>query len=129
MVVKVSPCYIYNIYSSTRSKWLWALYFLNYFEWELFYRDGTFIKKDFLLRHEKNGIYSKLLSNPFEPKKKRQTQKNLSRMWSDIITLLGRYLICILWYFQGVECIGLPKHKKNVKIVVMIFSVFIFHNT
>ena len=40
MVLKVSPCYI----NSTRSDWLWAPYFLNYFESELFYRDGPITK-------------------------------------------------------------------------------------
>ena len=44
MVLKVDPCYIYNIYKSTQSDWLWASYFLEYFESELFYRDGPFIK-------------------------------------------------------------------------------------
>ena len=47
MVLKVSPCYIYNIYNSTRSDWLWAPYFLNYFESELFYWDGPFTKSFF----------------------------------------------------------------------------------
>ena len=36
--------YIYDIYNSTRSEWLWAPYFLNCFESELLYRDGPFIK-------------------------------------------------------------------------------------
>ena len=66
MVLKVSPCYIYNIYNSTRSDWLWAPYFLNYFESELFYRYGPFIKHVLLLRHEKNVIYSKMVNNPFK---------------------------------------------------------------
>ena len=35
---------IYNIYNSDWADWLWALYFLNCFESELFYRDGPFIK-------------------------------------------------------------------------------------
>ena len=35
---------MYNVYNSTRSDWIWALYFLNYFESELFYRDEPFIK-------------------------------------------------------------------------------------
>ena len=43
-VLKVSPFYIYNVYNSTRSDWLWAQYFLDYFESELFYRDEPFIK-------------------------------------------------------------------------------------
>ena len=45
MVHKVSPCYIYNIFNSTQSDWLWAPYFLNYFESKLFYRDAPFIEK------------------------------------------------------------------------------------
>ena len=43
-VHKVSPFYIYDIYNSTRSDWLCAPYFLNYFESEWFYRDEPFIK-------------------------------------------------------------------------------------
>ena len=35
---------IYNIYNSTRSYWLCAPSFLNYFESEWFYRDELFIK-------------------------------------------------------------------------------------
>ena len=64
-MVKVSTCYIYNIYNSTLSDWLWASYFLNYFESELFYRDGPVKKTLLLLRHERNIIYSKLVNNPF----------------------------------------------------------------
>ena len=44
MVLKVSPCYVYDIYNSTRSDWLWLPSFLNYFESELFYRDAPFTK-------------------------------------------------------------------------------------
>ena len=39
----------------------------NYFVSELFYRDGPFIKNVFfLLRHEENVIYSKLVNSPFK---------------------------------------------------------------
>ena len=67
MLLKVSPCYIYDISKRTRSDWLWAPYFLNYFVSELFYRDGPFIKNVFfLLRYEENVIYSKLVNSPFK---------------------------------------------------------------
>ena len=66
MVLKVSPCYIYNIYNSTRSDWLWAPYFLNYFELELFDRDGTFIKNVSFVETRKNVVYLKLVNNPFK---------------------------------------------------------------
>ena len=36
MVLKVSLFYVHNIYNSTLSDWLWAPYFLIYFESELF---------------------------------------------------------------------------------------------
>jgi len=62
-VHKVSPCYIYDIYNSTRSDWLCAPFFLNYFEPEWFYRDEPFIKYVYF---EKNVIYSKLVNNPFK---------------------------------------------------------------
>ena len=46
--------YIHNLCNSTWSDWLWAPCFLNYFESELFNRDGPFLKNVFfLLRHKK----------------------------------------------------------------------------
>ena len=57
MVPKVSPCYIYNIYKSTRSDWLWAPYFLNYFESELFLSRWTFYKKCFFCWDTKEMLY------------------------------------------------------------------------
>ena len=51
IVLKVSPCCIYNMYNSTRLDWLWASYFLNYFEAVFFHRDGPFIKNISLSRH------------------------------------------------------------------------------
>ena len=40
--------------------------FLDYFESELYYRDGPPIKMFLLLGHEKNVIYLKLVNNPFK---------------------------------------------------------------
>ena len=57
--------YIYNIYNSTRSGWLWTPYFLNYFESELFYRAEPLIKNVSFVGARKNVSYSKLVSNPF----------------------------------------------------------------
>jgi len=71
MVLKVSLCYIYiidNIYNSTRSDWLWSPCFLNYFESELFCRDGPFLKNvSFVETLKICYIYSKLVNNPFKP--------------------------------------------------------------
>ena len=57
--------YTYNIFNSTRSDWLWAPYCRNYFESELFYRDGPFTKNVSFVGARKNVIYSKLVNNPF----------------------------------------------------------------
>ena len=60
-----SVLYIYSIYNSTWSVWLWAPYFLNYFESELFYRD-PFMKNVSFVKTRKNDIYSKLVNNLFK---------------------------------------------------------------
>ena len=65
-MLKVSLCYLYNIYISTRSDWLWVPYILNYFEPELFWQDGPFIKNISSVETRKNVIYSKLGNNPFK---------------------------------------------------------------
>ena len=57
-------CYVYYIYNTD---WLWAPYFLNYFNSELFYRDGPIIKNVSFVETQKNGTYSKLVNNPFNP--------------------------------------------------------------
>ena len=66
-VLKVSLtkyCYIHCIYNTD---WLWAPYFLNYFESELFYRDGPFIKNISSAETRQNFyIYSKLVNNRFK---------------------------------------------------------------
>ena len=54
------------VYNSTRSDWLWAPYFLNYFKSELFYRDGPFTKNVSFVGARKNVIFSKLVNNPFK---------------------------------------------------------------
>ena len=61
-----SVLYIYNVYISTRSDVLGALYFLDYFESELFYRVRPFIKNVSFVETQKNVIYSKLVNNPFK---------------------------------------------------------------
>ena len=61
---------MYYIYNSTQSDWLWAPYFLNYFESDLFYRDGPFIKNVSFVETQKM-LYiqiwlTTLLRNAFE---------------------------------------------------------------
>ena len=65
---KVSPteyCYIYHIYIGRTD---FEHHFLNYFESELFYRDGPFLKNVVFVETRKL-IYSKLVNNPFKQKR------------------------------------------------------------
>ena len=53
-----SQSVLYIIYNSTRSDWLWAPYFLNNFESELFYPDGTYMNNfSFVETQEKCYIF------------------------------------------------------------------------
>jgi len=61
----VRGIYVIYRYNSTGSDWLWAPYFLNYFESELFYRDGPFTKNVSFVGARKKVIYSKLVNIPF----------------------------------------------------------------
>ena len=69
---------IYNMYHIyvyvSYMDWLWAPFFLNYFEPELFYRNVPFIKKCFFCWDTKKLIYSKLVSNPFK-------YWNINKLW------------------------------------------------
>ena len=73
----VRVIYIYNIYNSTRSDWLWAPYFLNYFELELFYRNEPLMKNVSFVETQKNVLNSKLVNNLFKCAKQEPNQKCL----------------------------------------------------
>ena len=55
-----------NFEYSARLDWLWASYFLNYFEAELFNQYGPVIKNVHFAKTRKKIVYSKLVNNRFK---------------------------------------------------------------
>ena len=85
--------------------------FLNFFESELFYRNGPQIKMFLLLRHENNVIYSKLMNNPF---------KNPQCLSNQLYSLSTReYALCQTVNSKDLDFSTLP--DPNLKIFKAFF--------
>ena len=89
--------YILNIYNSTQSDWLWAPYFVNYFETVLFLSRWAFYKKCFFWWGTKKMLY-------------------IQNWWTIPLSTLFSQLFCFKvissrWTFYK-KCFFLLRHKN-----------------